>query len=157
EAALAHPESPVLARLGERLADVAARAQRPDGTFSGATGWTLQRLLVATADGVRAVGAAGEGGGTPEQKHRGPRARLLAEGAFERNRERVEDPYTAAAIVASGAVDGSVATRLRKKVLEGVHAEADGTRSLPVPAGVVRADGTVPSEVQSTALAVLAL
>ena len=57
EAALAHPENPVLARLGERLAAQVAQAQRPDGTCQGADGWTLQRLLVTTGDCVRAVKA----------------------------------------------------------------------------------------------------
>ena len=42
------------------MADVAAQvatAQRPDGTCQGADGWTLQRLLVATADCTQAVRA----------------------------------------------------------------------------------------------------
>ena len=57
EAALAHHDNPVLSRLGERAVAYLAQNQRPDGTFSGATGWTLQRVLVATADGTRAVGS----------------------------------------------------------------------------------------------------
>jgi hypothetical protein len=57
EAALAHPNNPVLSRLGERAASYLAQNQRPDGTFAGATGWTVQRVLMATADATRAVGA----------------------------------------------------------------------------------------------------
>ncbi len=58
QAALSHPDNPVLSRLGERLAAQVAQAQRPDGTCQGEDGWTLQRLLVATADCALAVRAA---------------------------------------------------------------------------------------------------
>jgi alpha-2-macroglobulin family protein len=154
EAALAHPDNPVIGRLGERLADTVARSQRPDGTFAGETGWTLQRLLVASADGVRAVLAAHE---SSAQKQRAERVRLLAEGAFERNLERVEDAYTAAAIAASGAVDGSIAERLRQKIRDKIAKTKDGGASLVPESGVTRADGLEPSSVEATALAVLAL
>jgi hypothetical protein len=154
EAALAHPESPVISRLGERLAATLASAQRPDGTFEGQTGWTLQRLLAVTAECVRAARATGE---YPRSKQRAQRVGLLAEGAFERNIERVEDAYTSAAIAASGAVDGALLERLRKRVREKVRSDEDGAKTLPVEEGVVRGDGTVPSELEATALAVLAL
>lgn len=154
EAALAHPDSPVLSRLGERLAATLARSQRPDGTFSGGDGWTLQRLLVATAECLRALGGASS---DPRAKTRVDRARVSAEGAFERNLGRVEDGYTAAAILASRGVDGAIAEKLRKLVREKVRQDPDGARTLPVEAGVVRADGTSPSDVEATALAVLAL
>ncbi len=98
-AALAHPGSPVLERLGERAAALLAREQRPDGTFGGGQGWTLQRVLVATADGVRAVAAAG---GSPTGRQRAQAAAFRAAGAFERNADAVPDAYTAAAILASG-------------------------------------------------------
>ncbi|MCK6552691.1 hypothetical protein L6R52_43110, partial [Myxococcota bacterium] len=154
EGALAHPDAPVLARLGERLATTLARSQRPDGTFSGGDGWTLQRLMVATAECLRALGGASA---DPKAKARFDRARVSAEGAFERNRPRIEDGYTAAAILASRAVDGALADELRKIVRDEVRQDADGARTLPVEAGVVRADGSVPSEIEATALAVLAL
>jgi hypothetical protein len=153
-AALAHPDNPVLARLGERAAATLAAGQRPDGTFAGATGWTLQRLLVATAEGTRAVQAAA---GTPAGRQRAAGVALRAQGAFERNLDHVEDGYTAAAILASGALTGDLAEKLRAKVRAGVVRRGEGARALEVGEGVVRADGAVPSEVEATALAVLAL
>ena len=168
-AALAHPGSPVLARLGERAAALLAREQRPDGTFGGGQGWTLQRVLVATAEGVRAVAAAD---GTPTARQRAQAVAFRAAGAFERNADAVPDAYTAAAILASGAagaagaagasggvkggVKGSLADRLRVRVREAVTGDAGG-KWLAVGEGVVRADGTVPGRAEATALAVLAL
>ena len=55
EAALAHADNPVLARLGERAVAHLAQHQRPDGTFAGGAGWTLQRVLAATAEATAAV------------------------------------------------------------------------------------------------------
>lgn len=153
-AAFAHPESPVLARLGERLAQQLAQAQRPDGTCQGGNGWTLQRLLVTTADCVRAVRAAPD---TPEAKARTTRFTVLASGAFERNAGRIDDGYTAAAVLASGAVTGALAERLRAMVKAEVEATADGAKRLAVKKGVVRGDGRPPSPVEATALAILAL
>lgn len=155
EAALSHPQNPVMARLSERLADYLARLQRPDGTFSGANGWTLQRLLVTTADCVRAL-RAGAAVGTAGRQ-RAAAATIKANGAFERNIEMVKDAYTAAAILASGAVQGTLADKLRDRVRDAVAKNDDGSRYLPVDEGVVRADGTVPSRIEATALAVLAL
>jgi hypothetical protein len=155
EAALTQGDNPVLARLGERLADQVARSQRPDGTCQGATGWTLQRLLVATASCVRAVDAASSQSDRGRQRAAG--VRVKAEGAFERNLARIDDGYTAAAIVASGAVKGTVAEALKEKVRAAVVSAKDGTATLPVPSGVVRADGNPPSVEEATALAVLAL
>lgn len=154
EAALSHPDNPVLSRLGARLAETVARGQRPDGTFSGETGWPLQRLLVATAGGVHAALADQT---TAEARQRGERARLLASGAVERNLGRIEDGYTAAAILASGAVEGGVAERLRKTVRDQLRTLPDGSRALTLPPEVARADGGAPSDVEATALAVLAL
>jgi hypothetical protein len=154
EAALAHPDSPVLSRLGERLAAGLAQAQRPDGTCQGGDGWTLQRLLVATADCVRAARSTA---GTPAARHRAAAMAVRAQGAFERNLDRVRDGYTAAALLSSGAVPGTLAERLRDRVRESLHPRPDGSRALAVEPGVVRADGRVPGEAEATALAVLAL
>ena len=154
EAALMHPGNPVLARLGERLAAQVAQAQRPDGTCQGQDGWTVQRLLVATADCVRAVraGSATEAGG-----RRASAFGARAAGAFERHLSRIQDGYTAAAVLASGGVSGSVRDQLRGQVLAALASRPEGVTVLPVAPGVVRADGRVPSEVEATALAVLAL
>lgn len=151
EAALAHPNNPVLARLGERAATYLAQNQRPDGTFAGGTGWTLQRVLVATADATRAVGA------SSTDRHRTQGVQAKSAGAFERNAAAVEDPYTAAAMLASGAVKGELATKLRERVKKAIADATDGAKFLPVGEGVVRADGTVPSTAEATALAVIAL
>ena len=154
EAALAHPENPVLQRLGERLAGQVALAQRPDGTCQGADGWTLQRLMVTTADCVRAARAAS---GTPAGRQRAVQVAVRAAGAFERNLERIDDAYTAAAVLASSAVEGAVADRLRERVKEGVKPDGNGGAYVPVEPGTQRADGREPSELEATALAVLAL
>ncbi|RKG96499.1 hypothetical protein D7V97_35540, partial [Corallococcus sp. CA053C] len=154
EGALAHPQNPVLARLGERLVGQVAKAQRPDGTCQGGEGWTLQRLLVATADCARTVRAAT---GTPEGKQRALAFTARSAGVFERYLPQVKDGYTAAVLLAEGAVSGSVADALRTRVRDALKQGADGTASLPVEPGMVRADGAGPSEVEATAMAVLAL
>ena len=154
EPALAHPGNPVLARLGERAAAELARQQRPDGTFAGATGWTLQRLLVVTADATRAVAAAHA---TPAQRQRALQVATRAAGAFARNAAQISDGYTAAAMLASGAVTGEQAAALRRQVRAAIHATTDGGAYLAVGDGVVRGDGAPPTAVEATALAVLAL
>lgn len=153
EAALSHPDDPVLSRLGARLATQLANQQRPDGTCDGATGWTLQRLLVSTSECLRAVRTFDA---TPEAKQRVTVVTLKASGAFERNVARVDDGYTAAAILASGATLGAAEEPLRKLVLEHLVADGDGKR-LDVEQGVVRADGVTPSSSEATAMAILAL
>lgn len=154
EGALAHPDNPVLARLGERLALQVAQAQRPDGTCQGADGWTLQRLLVTTSECVRAVRASQA---SPAARQRATAVALKASGAFERNAARVVDGYTAAAMLASGAVTGTVADRLKKVLLGSLETTADGAKYVKIESGVVRADGFPPSAYEATALAVLAL
>ncbi|MBS1149856.1 MAG: hypothetical protein H6Q89_1554, partial [Myxococcaceae bacterium] len=154
EAALAHPDNPVLARLGERLAAQVAAAQRPDGTCQGADGWTLQRLLVTTGACVQAVRAAHS---SPAQKQRATAVAIRAQGAFERNLARIDDGYTAAAILASGAASGTIADALKEKTLKGIAPGTDGAKFLQVETGVERADGSRPSIAEATALAVLAL
>jgi hypothetical protein len=168
-AALAHPQSPVLARLGERAAALLAREQRPDGTFEGGAGWTLQRVLIATADATRAVAAADAtatpGGPAPAvpsvpasdaARQRAQAVAFRAASAFERNAEVVRDAYTAAAILASGAAKGPLADKLRQRVRDAITGDAGG-KWLAASEGVVRADGAVPGRAEATALAVLAL
>lgn len=154
EAALAHADSPVLARLGERAAAWLAQNQRPDGTFGGGAGWTLQRVLVTTAEATRAVATAAA---SPEDRQRARAVAIRASGAFERYDGQVTDAYTAAAMVVSSAVLGPQAERLRARVQGALLADPDGARYLPVPEGAVRADGLVPSRAEATALAALAL
>ncbi len=144
EAAASHPENPVLDRLATRALSTIESAQSPDGTCGGASGWTLQRMLVSTADCARAA-------------HELPNVTIRASGAFERNAKEISDAYTAAAILASDSASGALAESLRKTVLAGIETSDDGSKFLKVPAGVVRADGHRPSVVEATALAVLAL
>ncbi len=152
--ALSHDSQSLLARNGEHLAGFVARAQRPDGTFSGADGWPLQRLIVATADGLKAVQAAQQ---TPAGERRAAAATVRARGAFERFAKQIDDPYTAAVVAASGAVQGEQLLELRTAVQKALVRRDDGSQALPVPDGVVRSDGSLPTEVEATALAILAL
>ncbi len=154
EAAHVHPDNPVLSRLAERAGAYLAQNQRPDGTFSGATGWTLQRVLIATADGTRAVAS---NLATNEARQRAMNVQARAAGAFERSLDQVSDGYTAAAILASGSVKGELADKLKKRVRAAIKTSPDGAKYLGVEEGVVRADGNVPSRAEATALAVLAL
>ncbi len=167
EGAFAHPDQPVLARLGERLSAQLAGWQRPDGTFGGATGWTLQRLLVGTAESVRATlaearalsaeGAVAEPARAARARAQAQATRIRASAAVERNLGRIEDPYTAALLVASGAAEGTLAEQLRAKVRAAVKAGEDGARTLEVGPDVVRIDGLRPSAVEAAAVAALAL
>ncbi len=154
EAALGHAQNPVITRLGERAAGFLVRQQRPDGTFAGGSGWTLQRVLVATAMATRAVAA---DIGSPAARQRALGVSIAASGAFERLMPQVQDPYTAAVVLASGAVSGTLADTLRKRVTEALVTSADGAKRLDVPPDVVRPDGARPSAVEATAWAVLAL
>jgi len=154
EAALAHGASPVLLRLGQRAAAFLGDNQRPDGTFGGGAGWTLQRVLVATADATRAVGTATA---TTTDRQRAQRVAIRAAAAFERNLAAIEDGYTAAAVLASGALQGANVEQLRAIVRGAITASDDGARFLTVGPGVVRADGVAPGRAEATALAVLAL
>lgn len=157
EPAAAHRGNPVLARLAERAAAYLAGAQRPDGTFSGETGWTLQRLLVVTAEATRAMTAAQTAQTAAAERQRALQVQTRAAGAFLRSADQVSDGYTAAAILASGAVSGDLVATLRDRVREAIRTAADGAKYLEPGEGVVRADGTAPSRVEATALAVLAL
>jgi len=154
EAARAHPDNPVLARLADRALTQLDSHQHPDGTFGGADGWKLQRLLVSTAEAVRAIRA---GTATDLERQRAQRTTIRAQGVFERNLGSVDDAYTAAAILASGAVDGAVADKLKAIVLAEIKTGDDGAKYLDPPARVQRTDGLTPGRAEATALAVLGL
>lgn len=154
EAALAHPDNAVLQRLGERAAEYLARAQLADGTFKGEDGWTVQRVLVATAEATRAARSATA---TTEDRQRATAVSTRAGGAFDRLAIHVEDAYTAAAILASGAASDELAATLRDKILAAIATTDDGAKYLDPGDGVVRPDGVRPSRVEATALAALAL
>ena len=158
------PDNTVASRLTDRLFAMIAEGQRPDGTFGGALGesWSLQRLLVATAESVRALNeAAALPVSDPQvaqrRKQMADRARLLASGAVERNLGRVNDPYTASALLSAGLVSGASADTLRGLVTAGLVEQDDGSLLAAVPEGVVRGDGLRPSPLMATSLAILAL
>jgi hypothetical protein len=158
------PDNTVASRLTDRLFAMIAEGQRPDGTFGGAMGesWSLQRLLVATAESVRALKeAAALPVSDPQvaqrRKQMADRARLLASGAVERNLGRVNDPYTASALLSAGLVSGASADTLRGLVTAGLVEQDDGSLLAAVPEGVVRGDGLRPSPLMATSLAILAL
>ncbi|HEX7839019.1 MAG TPA: hypothetical protein VF469_16185, partial [Kofleriaceae bacterium] len=94
---------------------------------------------------------------TLAERQRALQAGSRAAGAFARTADQVIDGYTAAAILASGAVSGDLAEILRRRVRGAIQASPDGARYLEAGDGVVRADGTTPSRIEATALAVLAL
>ena len=144
-------DDPLLGRLSDRMARTLAAEQRPDGTFTGGDGWSLQRVVVATAAGIAALKAVADDEAT-KRLLRG--ARIRAEGAFERYVDAVKDPYTAAAVLA---VDGARGT-LKEKLRERVRTALSGTEAVRLkPGGVVRADGRPPTVADATALAVLGL
>lgn len=153
EAALAHPQNAVLERLAARAGDTLMRAQLPDGTFAVRSGATLQHVLVTTAEAVRALTATAS---TPDAAQRAQAARVRAGGAFARSLALIDDPYTAAAILVSGAITDADAERLRERV-RGALVRDEAGAHLPVPEGAVRGDGAAPSPLEATALAALAL
>ena len=157
QAALAHPDNPVLSRMGQRLVDQLIAEQRPDGTFQGGAGWSLQRLMVTTADAVRAANAAAGLDDDPRRARQVALMQLKASGAFERFAGQVDDPYTAASVLASGSAPAEQVEVLRARVRDAIQTADDGSRYLPVPSGVVRADNSPPTTAEATALAALAL
>ncbi len=140
--------------LAARLDAQVARAQRPDGTFLGGDGWQLSRLLVATADGVAALEA---GRSVRDGASRALGARARASLAFQRNIDRVDEAYTAASILACGALEGAAKQKLIDVVAAAVQPRDDGAKVVPVPKTAQRPDGASPTELETTALALLAL
>ena len=144
EAARAHVGNPVLERLGQRAIATIESSQAPDGTCGGQSGWTLQRLLVATADCARAA-------------HDSPNVSIKLPVRSSATPKRLPIPYTAAGYPAANAASGKLAETLRAQVLAAIEERDNGAKILAVPRGVVRADGQAPSIVEATAMAVLAL
>ncbi len=158
-AALHDPED-LVGRTGARLVSALARMQRPDGTFGGGAGFDVQRLLVATADGLlplQQVAAAASGDDADAQKNQATAATIRARGAFERMLGQTDDAYTAASVLMTGAVDDDTAGALRKKIIDNIKTSGDGARFLPVEDGIRRGDGSRPSVVEASARALLAL
>jgi hypothetical protein len=146
-------------RLGERLRQQLVDGQRPDGAWAVSAGpRTIQQELVTTAAATRALAdiAALPCDDATLAARRGRDAALAtvrAAGVFERHAAAVTDPYTAAMLLASGAMEGEEAALLRTKIVDSVTQQPDGSLVLRVGAGVRRFDGGTPTTAEATALA----
>ncbi|MBM4369912.1 MAG: hypothetical protein FJ102_27125, partial [Deltaproteobacteria bacterium] len=119
-------EGSLEASLRERMVDQVARDQAADGTWVTSAG-TIDQVLALTALCARA------------SDH--PGVRLRAQGAFDRNLPRLDDPWLAAWALASGTLtDAELADRLREVVKKGMVEGEDGNRLLR-PGGAPRPDG----------------
>lgn len=139
------PQDELAATTRDRLVRVVEEGQRGDGTWSAADRSTLQEVLVQTAMAARSLPASSTG------------ARLRAAGALERNRPQVEDPYTAAWLLASGVIDRSMRPELEAVVIAALEVGEDGRRSIVVPADVKDPFGSPPSRAEMLAVTALAL
>lgn len=144
--ALLPRDEPHTADIADRLVTVVTGDQRADGTWSRADLSTLQQVLVQTAFAGRAL---------PEDH---APARLRAAGALERNFDQVDDPYTAAMLVASGLLDADLANSLRALVSEGLLTDPlAGVQLAELPPNVRNVWGLVPTSAERFAWACLAL
>lgn len=163
EPALADPDNEAVQRLGDRLARTLVQSQRPDGAYVLTGGrQTTQRMVVTTAAATEVVTRLAEAQGLePEVAARRDReaalVRVRAAGVFERHGAAAQDAYSAAAMLASGALEGEAETAATQRLEAALEAQPDGSRVLPVPTGVVGVDGTPPSQAEATALAAIAL
>ncbi|MEQ1565480.1 MAG: alpha-2-macroglobulin family protein [Myxococcota bacterium] len=137
-------DDPQVHELLPRQVRLVVDGQRADGTWSRTATGSLQGVVVQTAWAARAL---------PEGE-RG--ARLRASGAIERHARTVNDPYTAAVVVASGLAEG-LTEGLVKQITDAVVTDPDTGADLPVPAGVVNPWGQTPTSSEVLAWAVLAL
>jgi len=140
----AHEGDLVLESIARRAKAKIAQSQLPDGTCGGDTGWSLQRLLVTTAECAAAAAD-------------NRQVVIRASGAFERHGKLVNDPYTAAALLATGEGSPELREAWTKLLTEATEDNPGGGKRIKVAASIVRADGTPVSAIEATAAAVLAL
>jgi hypothetical protein len=131
--------------LKPRLVRTLVGGQRGDGTWARQPTAPLQQVLVQTAWAARAL---------PETE---AGSRRRAAGALERFSSEIDDPYTAAVVLASGLVSGDRVQILRKIVLDGLVEIRDGAKTVSVPAQVRNAWGLRPSRAEMLAWTSLAL
>jgi hypothetical protein len=127
------------------LVGVVVGNQRGDGTFAFQDRAPLPQILVQTSLATRALP-------TSETA-----ARLKAQGALERFARDVTDPYTAAAILASGVVTGAQRDRLLTLVTDALVDADGGGKDVVVPDGARNARGVRPSASEVRAMTALAL
>ncbi len=153
-AAVGDSDDPVLSRLAVRAIETLTRIQRPDGTFGGDTSgtWTVQRILVATASALSHTRNAP----TVETARALRAMHVRGQAALERWSPRITDPYTASALLATGADMGDETSRLQAILKESLQTAPEGT-TIRMPEGVLRADGRVATAVDAACMAVPAL
>ncbi len=137
-----HPQAEELAQRMERTV---VQGQRADGTWSHVGGGSIRAVLVETAFSARTL--------SPDQTG----ARTRAKGAITRNLRHIDDPYTAAVVLASGLLDGDDAAALKKIVVDAAVDAGDGRKTVVVPPNAINAWGWVPAKAEMLAWTVLAL
>lgn len=131
--------------LRPRLVRSVVAGQRGDGTWARQGQASMQQVLVQTAWAARSL---------PDSERV---SRLRAGGALERYAPQIEDPYTAAVVLASGVASESLAVRLREIVLDRVVILPDGEHTVQVPSGARNPWGYTPTRSEMLAWTSLAL
>jgi hypothetical protein len=136
----------LIAGLRNRLVNTLVSDQRGDGTWARQSTAPLQQVLLQTAIALSSLRGTSQTGPI-----------LRAHGAIERNLPNIDDPYTAAAMLAV-TDSASVRSTLEPIVLEGLVEVDDGSRkTVAIPADVRSAWGNRPSRVEALAWTALAL
>jgi len=130
--------------LEARLVRTVVQGQRGGGDWGRQGGGSMQMIIAQTAFAARVL---------PDDQE-GPR--LRAAGAIERYQRDIEDPYTAAIVLASGLASGGLQTRLAKLVDDAVYTRDDGSHGIHVPSGVRNPWSKSPSSAEMLAWVSLA-
>jgi len=140
-------DDPMAAGLAARLASGLADQQSPDGSFAAAWGGgvSLEQALVFVAEVSRACS------GIDDQVAQ--RAGMFC----VRNTEAVRDPYTAALLLGANLVGERQRPALREQIVSAVVQREDGSKVVRPGEMSARLDGSVPSETETTARAIVAL
>jgi len=142
--AVAPRVDPTMASMAADLGMALQRDQLMDGSYELQQA-SLERSLVMAAEAARVSHTLA------------PIVTRRAAGYLERHAPRVRDPYTAAVLAASGAVEEPQLTALRGVVREAVTIQDDGSAVVEPHPLSVRLDGRRPGVVETTARAVTAL
>ncbi|MCB9670185.1 MAG: hypothetical protein H6734_11980 [Alphaproteobacteria bacterium] len=137
-------DDPLARTARDRLIRALEHTQRGDGTWTDRDRTSAQHVIVQTAASGRALPESSRG------------ARIRASGALERLLPNVDDPYTAAWVLASGLVGPSLRPQLQERVVEGLE-ELDGRWRLRALPSDVRGVSGGPTHTERLAVAWLAL